>query len=61
MSSDLVELSSAGTVTRERSPHALHRSINDVPLSDRPTISVRWLPHFGHIGGGVCAAASDVW
>jgi hypothetical protein len=25
------------------------------PFSDRPTISVRWLPHFGQVGGGVCA------
>jgi hypothetical protein len=48
-------VSSEGTLTRERSPQVLQRSTIVSPSFDRPTISVRWLPHFGHIGGGICA------
>jgi hypothetical protein len=42
--------------TSDRVPHAAHRMYVIFRSWDVPTISVRWLPHFGQRGGGVCAA-----
>ena len=36
----------------ERAPHTVHRTTIVPPSSARPTICVRWLPHFGQVGGG---------
>lgn len=45
----------SATMSEERSPHALQRTTTVRASFDRPTICVRWLPHFGQTGGGGCA------